>query len=57
MLTKDVFVARSLSASYSLQRGDKYFNDYIAALEKLFDKYAVNGLTKMSNITDAYIGY
>lgn len=44
------------STVYSLQEGDEYFNDYIAALEKLFDKYAVNGLVKMNNKTDAYIG-
>lgn len=56
MLTKDMFILRSLSGSYSLQEGDECFNDYITALEKLFDKYAVNGLVKMNNKTDAYIG-
>ena len=56
MFTKELFVSRSLSGSYSLQKGDEYFNDYIASLEKLFDKYAVHGLVKMNNKTDAYIG-
>ncbi|MCM1115196.1 MAG: class I SAM-dependent methyltransferase [Clostridium sp.] len=57
MFTKDMFISRSLSGSYSLQEGDEYFDDYIASLEKLFDKYAVNELVKMNNKTDAYIGY
>lgn len=56
MLTKEMFIARSLSASYSLQKGDEYFDDYIVLLEKLFDKYAADGLVQMKNITDAYIG-
>lgn len=54
--TKDLFISRSLSGSYSLQSGDEYFNDYIKALGNLFDKYATDGLAKMNNITDAYIG-
>lgn len=56
MFTKDMFISRSLSGSYSLQEGDECFDDYIASLEKLFDKYAVNEIVKMNNKTDAYIG-
>lgn len=57
VFTKDLFISRSLSGSYSLQQGDEYFNEYITSLEKLFDKYAVDELVKMNNKTDAYIGY
>lgn len=56
MCTKDMFISRSLSGSYSLQKGDEHFNDYIASLQNLFDKYAVHGLVEMNNITDSYIG-
>lgn len=56
MFTKSMFISRSLSGSYSLQESDEHFNDYIASLENLFDKYAVNDLIKMNNKTDAYIG-
>ncbi len=56
VFTKDMFISRSLSGSYSLQKGDEHFNDYIASLENLFDKYAINDIVKMNNITDSYIG-
>lgn len=55
-INKDKFVKRSLSASYSLQGGDKGFNEYIKALEELFDNYSADGYITMDNKTDLYIG-
>jgi hypothetical protein len=54
--TKDKFIERSLSASYSLKNGDKEYENYIADLQKLFDKYAVDDILVIPNETVAYIG-
>lgn len=56
VFTKEKFIKRSLSASYSLKKGDENFNDYIRALENLFDEYSENGIVIMENNTTAYIG-
>ncbi len=53
---KDTFIKRSMSGSYSLKEGDERYEEYIAALGKLFDKYAVEGILTMPNQTVAYIG-
>jgi SAM-dependent methyltransferase len=54
--TKEKFIMRSLSASYSIKNDDENYNEYIAELEKLFDKYSQNSIVIMPNNTVAYIG-
>lgn len=53
---KATFIRRSLSGSYSLKKDDAQYQEYILALENLFEQYAINGLLKMPNKTIAYIG-
>lgn len=53
---KETFIKRSMSGSYSLKEGDERYEEYIVALEKLFDKYAVEGVLTMPNQTVVYIG-
>jgi len=53
---KETFIKRSLSGSYSLKKGDGQYEEYITALEELFDKQAVDGILTMPNQTVAYIG-
>ncbi|MCM1286041.1 MAG: class I SAM-dependent methyltransferase [Acetobacter sp.] len=54
--TKDRFITRSLSASYSLKSGDNNFDNYIRDLETVFDKFSKNDVVIMKNNTTAYIG-
>lgn len=54
--SKEMFIDRMLSASYSLTKQDEKYNEYITSLEQLFDKYSVNGILAMPNETIAYIG-
>jgi len=54
--TKEKFILRSLSASYSIQNGNENFESYIKELEDLFDEYCENGIVTMKNNTVAYIG-
>lgn len=56
VFTKDKFITRSLSASYSLKNGDENFDEYVKALENLFDEYSENDIVIMKNNTTAYIG-
>jgi SAM-dependent methyltransferase len=55
-LDKETFIARNLSASYSLKETDRDYASYIAELESLFHKYAVDGRLTMPNETVAYLG-
>ncbi len=50
------FIARNLSGSYSLQAGDPRYAEYVAALEELFDRYALDGIYMQPNETVAYWG-
>lgn len=54
--TKDKFIKRSLSASYSIKQDNVCFMDYKRELEEIFDKYADTGKLIMPNKTVAYIG-
>lgn len=54
--TKDKFITRSLSASYSLKSGDDNFDNYIKDLQAVFDKFSDNDIVTMKNNTTAYIG-
>ena len=56
IFTKNKFITRSLSASYSLKNGDKNFDEYVKALEVLFDEYSENNIVVMKNNTTAYVG-
>ncbi len=54
--TKEKFITRSLSASYSLKSGDNNFEKYIKELENLFDEFSENNIVIMKNNTTVYIG-
>ncbi|MNJ66661.1 hypothetical protein D3C77_627540 [compost metagenome] len=54
--TKDTFIQRCLSASYSLRAGDEHYEAYVEELANLFDNYAVNDMMIVANYTEAYIG-
>lgn len=53
---KEKFIARSLSGSYSLKEGDKDYEEYMAVITELFDKYSENGIVTIANKSVAYIG-
>lgn len=53
---KGKFIRRSLSSSYSLQRGDENFQEYIDNLSAFFEQYAENNILEVPNQTVAYIG-
>ena len=54
--TKEKFIQRCLSASYSLKVGDANYDAYVDALARLFDQFAENDVLTLSNYTKAYIG-
>lgn len=54
--SKDTFLQRALSASYSLKDGDPQFEEYVQTLTALYDKYEKNGLLEVPNDSVAYIG-
>ena len=54
--TREKFIQRCLSASYSLRPEDQQYEAYLQALEQLFDNFAVNGQLTVANDTKAYIG-
>lgn len=54
--TKEKFIQRCLSASYSLRADDENYEAYIEDIANLFDDYAENGNLTVSNYTKAYIG-
>lgn len=56
VFSKEMFINRMLSASYSLTEQDKNFSEYINVLEQLFNKYSIDGVLTMPNETIAYIG-
>lgn len=53
---REGFIKRSLSSSYSLKENNKNYEQYISALNELFDKYEDDGLVFLSNQSVAYIG-
>ena len=50
------YVDRALSSSYSLRESDDGFADYLKAINKIFDTFAVNGKLTVPSFTVAYIG-
>ncbi|MBQ8279300.1 MAG: class I SAM-dependent methyltransferase [Roseburia sp.] len=53
---KETFISRSLSGSYSLKCDDKNYNEYIKALENVFNKHALGNQLRMKNKTVVYFG-
>lgn len=50
------FIGRNLSASYAPKPTGSAYNDYVTALQALFEKHAENGRLCMPNFTQCYIG-
>lgn len=55
-LDKDKFIARSLSGSYSIKAGDRYYEEYMASVLEVYDKYSDAGKVTIPNRSVAYIG-
>lgn len=53
---RDGFISRNLSSSYALSEGDKDYDEYISALNKIFDEYSDGEILIMPNITTVYVG-
>ena len=53
---REKFIQRSLSASYSLNENDKNYNEYLLALNDLFERYSINGALTIPNKTVVYFG-
>ncbi|MBE6813160.1 MAG: class I SAM-dependent methyltransferase [Ruminococcaceae bacterium] len=53
---RDKFIKRSLSSSFSLKKGDRDFDSYIAELNALFDRFEVDGIAQVANQTVLYVG-
>lgn len=53
---RENFIKRSLSSSYSLKKDDETYEEYMCALNGLFDKYEHNGFIAITNQSVAYIG-
>lgn len=54
--TKEKYVKRCLSSSYSLNENDKNYSSYVKEIEKIFDEFSENGIYKMPNMSVLYIG-
>ncbi len=54
--SKELFIQRMLSASYAPTKSQLYYNEYVTALEDLFNKYSKNNVLILPNETIAYIG-
>ena len=54
--TKESFIGRNLSASYAPKEIDSNYQVFIDELSVLFDKYSVNGLLILPNVTRSYVG-
>ena len=55
-LDKEKFIARSLSASYSLKEGNDGYTAYMDAILNVFSRYEDKGTVTLANNTVAYIG-
>lgn len=50
------YIRRLLSSSYSLREDDPRFDEYIEAINKLFDRFAVDGKITVPTNTVLYVG-
>lgn len=55
-LDKERFIARSLSGSYSLKKGDKDFEYFLAEITGVFDRFASGETVTIANESVAYVG-
>ncbi|MCR5529990.1 MAG: class I SAM-dependent methyltransferase [Saccharofermentans sp.] len=56
VLDREKFISRSLSGSYSLKEGDRDYDEYMASVLDVFDKYSKDGTVTIGNRSEAYIG-
>jgi len=54
--TKDNFIKRNLSSSFSPKETDENYLPFITALNKLAEKYEENSIVTLPNITKCFIG-
>lgn len=50
------YIGRALSSSYSLREGDAGFSDYIDDINRIFDRFSLDGTLVVPMRTVAYIG-
>lgn len=55
-MNEETFVGRTLSASYSITRENPLYQEYIAALRKVFHDYSCNGIINTALSTVIYVG-
>ena len=55
-LDENMFIGRTLSASYSLTEHDVQYKNYVIALREIFQKHNVDNLIKISLNTTIYFG-
>ncbi len=53
---KDGFIGRNLSSSYAPKENDENYEEYVKALEDMFDKYSENGAMNCPHYTKYYYG-
>lgn len=53
---KEKFIGSNLSKSYSLRKGDEFYDDYIRDFENVFNKYSQDGIVIIPNNTYGYLG-
>lgn len=54
--TLEEFIGGCLSASYAPKEGDKNYRQFVDELTELFNKYCINGVLEVPNITRSYVG-
>lgn len=55
-MTMEHFIGDTLSRSYALKEGDENYDDFIAALEGVFNKYENGGIVILPHTTTCYLG-
>ena len=53
---REAYVNRVLSSSYSLKEDDPRYEEYLAEINDIFDKFEYDGRITIPNKTVAYIG-
>lgn len=55
-MNKEHFIGRNLSASYSPQKDDPFYDEFVEELGFLFDKYSKDGNILVPNDLHVYVG-